>query len=414
VLDSREGVLAASAVVDDAQGHRYLKTSNLFTEGGTARGFAERRQASVPLLLHADPRRVLILGVGTGITAGAAAEHPGVQVDAVELLPEVVALLPWFEEASGGLLKRQGATVRVADARRYVRSATQRYDVIVADLFHPARDGSGWLYTTEHFTAVRSCLAPRGLFCQWLPLHQLDEPMLRTIVRTFVAAFPYGAAFLAGYNADRPALGLVGAEEPLVLDLPWMERRVGRGPAYQVLVRQEQALYDDFALLGTFVADRTALARFAGPGPLNSDDRPLVRFGAPRLAYTDQHDPAGRLQLVLRECRSDPAALFKGADEPAAAGFIERLRRYLAARDAYLEGAILALRGDERGALERYLEAIAESRDLETAYQVCLLLARQRGASDAAWARALLERLQALRPDRREAADLLRQLLRRP
>src|ERR1041385_4258376 len=80
----------------------------------------------------------------------------------------------------------------IADARRFVRATAAQYDVIVADLFHPARDGAGSLYTLEHFSAIRRRLAPGGLFCQWLPLHQLDEHMLRVIIRTFLEVFPDG------------------------------------------------------------------------------------------------------------------------------------------------------------------------------------------------------------------------------
>jgi spermidine synthase len=77
-----------------------------------------------------------------------------------------------------------------ADARRFVRVTRERYDLIVSDNFHPARSGSGSLYTVEHFKAVQDRLAAGGLFCQWLPLHQLDLETLRSIVRTFLTVFP--------------------------------------------------------------------------------------------------------------------------------------------------------------------------------------------------------------------------------
>jgi spermidine synthase len=232
--------------------------------------------------------------------------------------------------------------------------------------------------------------------------------MLRTIVHTFLLVFPQASAFIAHYNAHTPMLGLIGGGAPLRYELPWMARRVGQGPLRQVLLRQEQALYDDLALFGTFLADSQALARFA-EGPRNTDDHPVVRFGAPALAYADQPDHAGRLELLLRECDSDPAVLFAGAAS-AREPFIAALRRSIAARDVYLEGAILALRGDRRGALERYLEAVATSHDFEIAYQVCLLEAQQHAVVDPAAARSLLERLVKLRPDRREAARLLEQM----
>ena len=91
-----------------------------------------------------------------------------------------------------------------------IGKADERYPLIVGDLFHPGRDGAGSLYAVEHFEAIRDHLAPGGVFCQWLPLHQLDEASLAAIVRTFLAVFDESHAFLGIYNAQTPALALVG------------------------------------------------------------------------------------------------------------------------------------------------------------------------------------------------------------
>jgi spermidine synthase len=80
--------------------------------------------------------------------------------------------------------------------------------VIVADLFHPARDGAGSFYTLEHFRVIRALLSPGGGFYQWLPLYQLDLDTLRLITRTFLAAIPEGTAFLAHYRLRAPIVGL--------------------------------------------------------------------------------------------------------------------------------------------------------------------------------------------------------------
>src|SRR5439155_11729304 len=125
-----------------------------------------------------------------GITFGAASLHLDLESDGVELVPEVVAVMPQFEPFNFTPNRQPTLKLRVADARRFIRATQGRYDVIVADLFHPARDGAGSLYTREHFQAVRQRLADGGMFCQWLPLHHLDEPMLRTVIRTFLEVFP--------------------------------------------------------------------------------------------------------------------------------------------------------------------------------------------------------------------------------
>ncbi len=211
VLSYREGVMAAVSVVEDARGVRRLRINDRQQEGSNATLRADARQAWLPLLLHPAPERVLFLGLGTGVTASSAVAAPGLRVDAAELLPEVIAAMPLFA-TDDERAPAEGSKLNVvaADARRYVRLSPLAYDVIVADNYHPARSGSGSLYTVEHFRAVRGRLAADGLFCQWLPLHQLDLDTLRSIVRSFVEVFPAGTAVLASNSLETPVLGLVG------------------------------------------------------------------------------------------------------------------------------------------------------------------------------------------------------------
>src|SRR5439155_9515766 len=230
VVEYREGVLSSVAVVEDANQDRVLRVDNRFQMGGTAAAAAQCRHAHIPLLLHPAPKRALFLGLGTGITFGAAALHPGVQSDGVELVPEIVEVMRQFEPYNFSPDRQPQLKLFVADARRFVRATDATYDVIVADLFHPARDGAGSLYTREHFQALRERLAPGGLFCQWLPLHQLDEDMLRVIIRTFLEVFPDAQAWLLRLNVDAPVLGLVGSAAPLHYSPRVVEKRLNRAP----------------------------------------------------------------------------------------------------------------------------------------------------------------------------------------
>ncbi len=210
-----EGVMAAVSVVKDSSNEFHLKVNNKFQRGGTSSYYSDRRQGHIPLLLHPDPKRALFLGLGTGATFAACQDYTDLQADGVELLPEIIPLLPYFEKSTGNLRQYRNLHIKVADARRFVKSSKDSYDVVVADLFHPARDGAGSLYTVEHFEAIRARLNPSGIFCQWLPLYQLDLDMLCTIVRTFLQVFPNGSAFLAHYSLETPILGLVAGAGPV-------------------------------------------------------------------------------------------------------------------------------------------------------------------------------------------------------
>ncbi|MCU0254961.1 MAG: fused MFS/spermidine synthase, partial [Acidobacteria bacterium] len=226
LLDHREGVMASVSVVEDARGERHLKVNDRFQMGGTTSFYSDVREAEIPLLLHSDPRRALFLGLGAGVTFAAAAQHPELEAVGVELLPEVVGVLPRFEKVTGDLARAPNLRIVVADARRYVLATPERFDVVVGDLFHPSRDGAGALYTVEHFEAVRRRLRPGGLFCQWLPLYQLDLEVLRTIVRSFRQVFPEARLHLAHYSLEAPIVGLIGFEgDAPAYSADWLESR---------------------------------------------------------------------------------------------------------------------------------------------------------------------------------------------
>ena len=265
VVHYQEGVMAAVSVVEDADGVARLRINNRQQEGSSATFRFDARQAWLPLLLHPAPERVLFLGLGTGVTAGAAAEDPKLEVDAVELLPEVI-------EASAHFTAHRAAAtptplhVMAADARRYVRASDRRYDVIVADNFHPARSGSGALYTVEHFEAVRRRLGDERPV---LPVAAAastgpGEPAKhRAVVPGGVSA---GRALLANNSLETPVLGLVGRGDDERFDATAIHDRLARVPLPERLA--ELGLEDELAVLGSFVAGPRALRRFAGtPSP---------------------------------------------------------------------------------------------------------------------------------------------------
>ncbi|RTL39398.1 MAG: spermidine synthase [Burkholderiales bacterium] len=386
LLSYRDDPLAAVSVVEDAAGVTRLRINNRQQEGSSATVFVDGRQALVPLLLHGEARRALFLGVGAGITSGVAAQLPGLQVDAVELLPDVLSATELFRPALGDGPRPRAI---VADARRHVRTSSQAYDVIVADNFHPARSGSGALYTVEHFRAVQQRLAPAGLFCQWLPLHQLDLDTLRSITASFLAVFPDGVAVLASHSLDTPTIGLVarrGGTRFSPHDAPAMAHRFGLG--------------DPLAVLGSLLADPAALRRFAEAAPLNTDDRPWVAYRAPRITYAPDSAPRDRLIALLDQVRLDATGLL----QPQARTLAPRLAAYARARRDYLAlGRQTRPSADPAVMLARVgpplLDVLRQSPDFEPAAEPLRRLAQALAPQDPAASRQVLAALHDIRPD---------------
>ena len=296
-----------------------------------------------------------------------------------------------------------------ADARRYVRTSDRQYDVIVSDNFHPARSGSGALYTVEHFQAVRRRLAPAGVFCQWLPLHQLDLETLRSIVRAFLEIYPQGSAMLASGSLETPVLGLVARADTGRFEIAALRGRARLAPPDLLA---ELGLEDEFAVLGSFVAGPSGLSRFAANALANSDDRPLVAYRAPRITYAPDSSPSDRLIALLRRLSIEPGQLLvPSSDETWSA----RLAGYWAARDRFIESGRHVQPSPNAAEMlaqvrEPLLSVLRISPDFRPAYDPLLGMATALARSDAAGARALLVELTRLQPARAEAIRALASL----
>lgn len=413
VVSYQDGATAAVSVVEDADGVKRLRINDRAQEGSSRSQRVDGRQAWLPLLLGEKPKHALFLGLGTGVTAASAAADSSLEVDAVELLPEVIAASTYFADSVD-----EGAHARLrvvaADARRYVRASKRTYDVIIADNYHPARSGSGSLYTVEHFQAVRDRLTRHGLFCQWLPLHQLDRETLRSIVQSFLAVYPEGTALIASNSLETPVLGLIGHADAWRVDPKQVQARLAEPALAERIARI--GLEDELAVLGSFVAGPTALRRLAGQSPGNTDDRPIVAYHAPRATYAPRSSPGERLIALLHELSLTPSELLSA---PLDAELARRLSNYWQARDRFIESGRAVRPSAEVTAMlaqvrEPLLGVLRLSPEFRPAYDPLFAMAGALARSDASAARALLGELASIQPARSEAPRALAQLVEPP
>ncbi len=361
VRDAVDGVIA---VEESSTGARRLRTGSRFLDGGDESRFVERRQGCLPLLLHPAPNRVLVLGIGTGATLGAVAQDPQVQdVEAVELSGEILTFLPLFSRANEDVLSRSNVHLRRADARAFVRSAavsSEKFDVIIGDLFHPQRAGAGGLYTKEHFTAIRGALAPGGIFVQWVPAHELSLDAFASLTATFLDVFEQSEAFLGYFNSHGPVLGLVGASdvadgkprETLVVDGDALFARL-QAPGMSEFLRGT-LLEQPEEIFGGFVADRNALTRLAGNAAVATDDRPAIEQLA---AHSSGSQPSATLARVLDEGEHAPVPMRLPGLEGRSK--LDAIQRYRTAVVSSLRGRLAQDSGDYAGARRFYEAGVA-------------------------------------------------------
>ena len=278
LVDLATGAEGAVAVVDFGS-DRILLVDNQYVLGDTDSFLRQERMGLLPAVLHPAPRRTAFIGLGTGITAGAALLDPGVAaVTAFELSPLVAeASRRWFGPATHELASNPRGRVVIEDGRIAIEAATERYDVIVGDLVLPWQIGSGRLYTIEHFRAVRRALADGGEFCLWLPMFQLTPDEFQVIVASFLSVFPRAHLFRDDLSEDSPAFALVGFR---AADLDWsvVERRTS-------VLRESGRTRDGFVAFPKLLRSLylgAAEANASEKGILNTLDNDWVELDAGR------------------------------------------------------------------------------------------------------------------------------------
>lgn len=408
VLEYREGAMASVAVIEQ-QSERNLRVNNRFQMGGTGLRAQrlQRMQTHLPMLLHPKPSDVLYLGVATGVTAGAALTHRESRVDAVELVPESLQLLSYFSPYNADLHKNSRVRLYASDARRYVRTASRQYDVVIGDLFHPGRDGGGLLYTQEHFQAIAERLKPGGLYCQWLPLYQMDEAMLRSVIKTFQSVFGKTEVWLAGFDLAYPALALIALSgdtaRPEVI-----ERTINfNEPLRRHL--QMAAVRNSVQLTGHFLADHRALADYAKDAPVNTDDHPVILFEAPKFTLKRGVASFDSFQALLSALKLNETDTLPSMGVGSDAKFTERVKAFNKARDLYFT-TMIKHGNEEVEALGGYLQSVEISPDFTLAYAQIVSMAIDKANKDPKTARRWLEKLIAIRPEIPGARNVLYRL----
>jgi spermidine synthase len=220
LLYERTGRGGTVVVLEDPRFGRAIVVNNRYMLGTSMGRWDEERQTHIALALHPAPRDVAHIGSGTGITPGAALDYPEIEsVTALELSPVVRdAAARFFSEYNHDIANAERASVIVQDGRTFVASTVNSFDVVTGDAFLPWGPGVGRLYSLEHFQAVRAALRPGGVFCQWLPMHQLTRDQLEMIADTFARVFADVHVFRNTFYLRSPGLALVGLRDA---ELDW-------------------------------------------------------------------------------------------------------------------------------------------------------------------------------------------------
>lgn len=342
--ESRGGTVA---IVERGEGEQRFR--RLYIQGVSNSGDAMpslrymRLQALLPLVVHAgEPRSALVIGYGTGITAGALSRYPGLERRVVaELLPGVLRAGALFK-GSYDAAADPGLDRRLRDGRRELLTSQERYDLITLEPPPPSAAGVVNLYSQDFYELAATRLNPQGVVAQWLPLPTQNLDDTRALVASFIAVFPHATL----WTTELHEMLLVGSLQPMPLDAARIAGRMADPRLRQALA--DVGVGSPAALLATWVTDREGLARFAGQTPPVTDDRPAIEYAA----WVRPREIVHTLPALLA-LRGEPPL---GGGTPALTADIKQERAVL---DLFYRSALAAYRGD-RQEWGRHADALAQ------------------------------------------------------
>ncbi len=234
VIYHKEDVCTAVTVREYPNGARTLAVDGKVDASSRGDLSTQLLLAHAPLLLHPKPRSALVIGLASGITLGSAACYDLERIDCAEISPAVVEASHFFDPENRNVLSDPRVHLIVGDGRNHLSLTSTKYDVIISEPSNPWIAGVGDLFTKEFFEICRQRLAPGGLTCVWMHAYQMEEPLFRSVVRTFHETFPHMLIIEALPMADYL---LIGGCEPIHVPYSQLTDRFSRPKVAADLLR---------------------------------------------------------------------------------------------------------------------------------------------------------------------------------
>ena len=234
----------------------------------------QRMLADLPALVHPKPVSVLVVGFGAGVTAGSFVPYPEVQrltiCEIEPLIPRVVSR--WFTRENNDVLNDPRTNVVYDDARSFILTTHEKFDVITSDPIHPWVKGAASLYTKEYFEAVKQHLNPGGVVTQWVPLYESTAEAVKSEIATFLDVFPNGTIWANNINGGGYDLVLLAQEQPTRIDIAALAARFGDARYAPVAASLGEVGFDSpITLFSTYAGDGQHLAPWLEGAPINRD-----------------------------------------------------------------------------------------------------------------------------------------------
>jgi spermidine synthase len=234
----------------------------------------------LPMFLHDDPKEVMVIGLGSGVTAGSVLRSSVVEnIDVLEISPEVVEASYFFNEENHDALNDPRTRLIVADARNYLLASGKTYDVIISEPSHSWVTGVSNLFTREFLEQARKRLKENGILVQWYHLYGVNRGSLKALLKSVSDVFPHHTLwYVTGgdiiITSSNKPLEIDYQKQSSFFDSPEIKADLAR-----IGVLSVESLME-YILMSSDETQQLLTGQEA-----NTDKNPIVEFSAPKYLY---------------------------------------------------------------------------------------------------------------------------------
>jgi spermidine synthase len=320
-----EGITAAVAVTRTQDGVlNYHNAGKIQASSEPQDMRLQRMLGHITTLVPTTPAKVLVIGCGAGVTAGAVSIDPLVTDQTIAeiepLVPEVVST--YFSEHNFDVVRNPKVTIHLDDARHYLLTTDEMFDAITSDPLDPWVKGAATLYTREFFEVVKAHLNPGGVVTLFVQLYESTEDAVKSEIATFFEAFPNGAVFANTVNGQGYDLVLFGRLEDTPIDVDAVQARLDAPEGTPMRQSLSQiGIFSAVELFGTYGGSRSDMAAWLSDGVINTDRNLRLQYLAG--LGLNLYQSASIYRNMIADTRY-PERLFTGSPET-----LEQLRNQI-------------------------------------------------------------------------------------
>jgi spermidine synthase len=269
----------------------------------------QRLVGHLPGMLHPNPKSVLGIGFGAGVSAGTFTRYPGIQkITICEIEPRIPPISTrYFAKENYEVFRNPRTHIVYDDARHYLLTTTEKFDIIASDPLDVFVKGTAALYSKEYFESVKQHLNPGGMFTLYVPLYESDLRTVKSELATFFEAFPYATVWANTRDGQGYDMVFMGQAEPLKIDLDQIEQRL-KGPGYAPVAGSlgEIGIFSAIDLLSVYTGQRADLGRWVQGAEINRDRDLRLQYLAGWGINSRMQDVIYRQMLTYRDLSITP------------------------------------------------------------------------------------------------------------